>query len=172
MAVAVMCHEHAGGMLIPDDRGTMNRDDQQRQDLISSHCFVVKRDIAHAQVLLQDAVDKLLLETLAMRRDCDLQRQAAHSVHPEGPCAQTLRLGRMIEERTNANLLHLQFQDMVTQVLDHVKAGLDALETLMLAAGNDESVDETMNASGPTALRRRSNPVKSRDMRAGDVDLF
>jgi len=145
----------------------MHADEQKRKIAIISHCSEVRQDITHAEELLKDAVDKLLEETLVLRSGYD-----ASLLLDGGQAEQTLWLHRLVTEWTNASLLQLQFQDMVTQLLDRAKEGVNLLEVLALKTeAGAQAASESVPISDAEAGERKKS-VTSRGMQAGDVDFF
>ena len=146
---------------------------------IGGHFTSVKRDLSQVQDLLRDAVANLLADTLAVRTASAMQQQAALDADPETR-AKLLELGRTIDERSNAFLVSLQFQDMVTQLLDHVRVRIDALEAgcgtrAWSGEADDNPGDSVSTGDGEVqdfARMLKGKPVMSCDMRAGDVELF
>ena len=145
----------------------MDCDDQQQSGaahpLIAGQLAGVKVDLSHVQELLRDAVDNLLAEAFAIREACrNVPQEKADEATGAPQAASVLR---DIDQHAGSLLRHLQFQDMVSQLLDHVRIGIDAAETLALQGSQP--------ASPPSGLPEgKSKPVQSRDMSAGDIDLF
>jgi len=154
----------------------MSNDAQQKKAAIRDCCTEVQWNITHVQELLKEAVDKLIEETLALQRGCDASFQempGRQADVPHEPAHRQLSsLYRMVTEKTNASLLQLQFQDMVTQLLEHAKEDIERLAALALETGEGEHVDEGVSVPDAGADVRKKKPVMSRDMQAGDVDLF
>lgn len=162
-------------MLVP-----MNNDVQQIKAAIRDCCTEVQWNITQAQELLKEAVDKLIEETLSLQRGCDASfqempgRQAGvpHEQALEQAHRQSSSLCRMVTERTSASLLQLQFQDMVTQLLEYAKEDTQRLAAMVLKAGEGEQSGGGVSMPDAGADVRKKKPVMSRDMQAGDVDLF
>src|SRR5689334_20953803 len=116
----------------------MDFNDQQQVSTarlaIGGHFTSVKRDLSQVQGLLREAVANLLADALAVRTTSAMQQQAALGADPETR-EKLLELGRTIDQRSNAFLVSLQFQDMVTQLLDHVRSRIDALEATCKTQG-------------------------------------
>ena len=158
----------------------MDEPGQQRTDALNmaiiGHLVGAKRDMSQIQSLLREAVDNLLDDTFAIREACRTQ-QVAIGNGSQGSWLngqQAVDLNRAIDQRVDATLRHLQFQDMVGQLLDHVRINLEAVEALAFSgSGGTDAPDELAAdyGDGP-ALSARSKPVQSHSMQAGDIELF
>lgn len=129
-----------------------------------------RHDMVQVQTLLREAVDRLIEDTCTVREIC--------RSHLAGPVAEAIRvpLVAAIDDRMDASLRHLQFQDMVSQLLDHVSANLVAAESLVFRDPHGGSTAWNM-AAVPHPLPDdiaglRGKPVHSHTMRAGEIELF
>jgi hypothetical protein len=158
----------------------MDEPGQQRMDALNmaiiGHLVGAKRDMSQIQGLLREAVDNLLDDTFAIREACRNQQavigDGSEADWPQAP--QAAELNREIDQRVDATLRHLQFQDMVCQLLDHIRINLEAVEALAFSgSGVNADADERGSdyGDGP-ALSARSKPVQSHSMQAGDIELF
>ena len=141
----------------------MNEQHMQAGELTVSlvgHLEGARRDMSQVQALLREAVDNLLADTFAIREAWGRQRETRDAG------AAWTELSRDIEARLDASLRHLQFQDMVSQLIDPVHVNLEAAEALVCAR---DSEGEGHPARMPSP---RSKPVTTHEMRAGEIDLF
>ena len=168
----------------------MDCEDQRHSEIareaIHQHFVAVKKDLSQVQALLEEAISGLLLDTLAISEASDLQQAALLRVTSEDN-GQALALSISIGERSKTSIMHLQFQDMVSQLLDHAKARLDTVDSLGLIAEDAAAKGQGTGASRaapPMAASERAHtlakstkvmnckPVLSVDMQAGDIELF
>ena len=168
----------------------MDCDDQRHsetaREAIHQHFVAVKKDLSQVQALLEEAVSGLLVDTLAISQACDLQQAALIRGKSEDH-EQVLTLSKTIGERSKTSIMHLQFQDMVSQLLDHAKARLDTVDSLGLIAESTPAKDQgtvALKAAAPLAASERAHtlarsakvmnckPVLSVNMQAGDIELF
>ena len=170
----------------------MNSDDQIHAMAVNSalggHFSAVRKDLVQVQSLLTEAVNGLLTDSLEISSACRQQRSCIEA----GSAAdrqELLSLNRKIEQCSKSNVVHLQFQDMVHQLLDHARARLEAMEALG-SWGSDESkkvpdagagtdsakpVPEGHELAGVLARAEKKmydKPVQSCAMHAGDIELF
>jgi hypothetical protein len=168
----------------------MDSDDQRHTETarqaIHQHFVAVKKDLSQVQALLEEAVSGLLVDTLAISEACDMQQAALISGSAENH-SQVLALSKTIDERSKASIMHLQFQDMVSQLLEHAKARLDTVDSLGLIAdekaAKGQAIVSSRTAVSSAASERthtlarstkimNCKPVLSVDMQAGDIELF
>lgn len=170
----------------------MNSDDQIHAMAVSSalggHFAAVRKDLAQVQSLLTEAVNGLLVDSLEISSACRQQRSCIE-VGAAGDTEELLALSHKIEQCSKANVVHLQFQDMVHQLLDHAKARLEAMEALGswgsgegktapdASAGAEKAnpVPDGHELAGVLARAEKKmydKPVQSCAMHAGDIELF
>ena len=107
----------------------MKFDDQQRAGAaMEGHLATVKDDLRHANELLLDAVANLLTNALAISNACLRQEQVVLCDEDSRQKETLLALNREIDAQSNELIVNLQFQDMVTQLLDRVLVTIDSLE--------------------------------------------
>ena len=158
---------------------------------MNDHFVGVKNDLSHVQALLSDAITGLFEEMQAISDACRRQQKVLSELKSQ-EMEQLAAENRVIDLSAKELLVHLQFQDMVHQLLDHAKARLDAVESLGFlrdeqASNNDQSfrssshsesvgargaIDELSMALAASPQMMKSKPVKAQDMSAGDIELF
>jgi len=138
--------------------------------MISGHLASAQSDMSQVQALLRDAVEHLLVDACAIREASRLQQAVARS-DLAGAWEKTLELSQMIDLHAGSALRHLQFQDMVSQLIEHVRKHLDAMAEL---SGPEPTVSEGQGLSqhAGSPLPAGSKPVLAIDMRQGEVELF
>lgn len=138
--------------------------------MMSGHLASAQRDMSQVQALLRDAVDHLLADACAIREASRMQ-QAAAEKDRSGGWEKTLELSQMIDLHAGSALRHLQFQDMVSQLIEHVRNRLDAMAAL---AGPESSASAGAGLlrHADVPLPESSKPVMAIDMRQGEVELF
>jgi hypothetical protein len=159
MAVRIVCNGEPAAAISSENRANMNFDDEQGVGSgMGIHLAAAKGDLQLVQELLRDAVTNLLSNALAVRVACMTQLEAARCGHDARQREALLALNREIDARSNDTIVQLQFQDRVTQLLDHAVTTIDA-------------VDDDRGLGTFAALPRRK-PVMMHDMHCGDVKLF
>lgn len=142
---------------------------QQAGTKVGGQLEAVRADLSHAKRLLEDAVNSLLQDALSIRCADNQQRIVLQGDDP-GQREQLLALSRTIEAGTNNLITHLQFHDMVNQLLDHVLSGLSSMEG-GAQDGRQTCLEKCLKASRDDQAKA-GKPVLSHDMQAGDVELF
>ena len=162
----------------------MKFDDQQRAGAaMEGHLATVKDDLRHANELLLDAVSNLLTNALAISNACLKQQQVVLCDEDLRQKEQLLALNREIDARSNDLIVNLQFQDMVTQLLERVLATIDSLENSRSLTADDAGGKQCFHSTQMNSSERdaelcslaqgaRGKPVMSRDMQSGEVELF
>ena len=159
-------------------------DDQQKAGAaMEGHLATVKDDLRHANELLLDAVANLLTNALAISNACLRQEQVVLCDEDSRQKETLLALNREIDAQSNELIVNLQFQDMVTQLLDRVLVTIDSLENTRSLAADDAGEEQSFHSTQMNSSERdaelcslaqgaRGKPVMSRDMQSGEVDLF
>lgn len=167
----------------------------------------VKRELAQLRTLLEDAINKLLtcftaIESQTRQQhslslgliDCNSPEIAAASeinMSKEALIEQLDTISEQTEQNVRSAITSLQFQDMATQIIAHVRNRVDSLESIMKSISN---VHMTQNRHDPDSLsdfvqnlnhfkraideaseviaKAKYNPVSQTHMEAGDIDLF
>lgn len=158
---------------------------------MNDHFAGVKYDLSHVQSLLSEAITGLFEEVRAISDACHRQQMILGGVNtPEA--AQLMADNHMMEKSAKELVVHLQFQDMVNQLLDHAMGRLNAIESLgffcddkstgNLKTSRSDSFSDNIPRRSPEdgmtlalagASRMMHNkPVKAQDMSAGDIELF
>jgi hypothetical protein len=129
---------------------------QELSEVVGVQLSASRRDLAQAQTLLRDAIERLL--------GC---------LPPAGAAQQGDAFARALS--------NMQFQDLVSQLLrraDDRILGVDALlqELARILGGADASaIDAALQRLGAQTLapeRRTSNSIQQVNMTPGDVELF
>ncbi len=163
----------------------------------------IRKTILHAQEsvhVTERAIDQMASQdmtfALQSKQHVDEMMVDVQKVNAamNGAAQELAVITRGVEENVNTAVTTLQFQDMVTQLLGHVKRRMDALAGVAdkinavaadLTADAAPSVDEGERAQGLhracaelmellTSVRQITirNPVRQASMTTGDVELF
>jgi hypothetical protein len=131
-----------------------------------------QRDMRQVQTLLTDAVDQLIADACAIRSASRLQQSMAGG--GDADWGKSLALSHEIDQRADSALRHLQFQDMVSQLIEHVQNKL-----ALLAEDPPGRNSSNMNLDHATAVQPlpgahqgMHKPVAATSLHEGAVELF
>lgn len=90
-------------------------------------------------------------------------------------------IARHIEQDVNSAITNLQFQDMTTQLVEHTKKRIAAIEQVIRKAAQVEVTDisgrgalleEIADILAEAGQNGQKNPVRQESMESGDIELF
>lgn len=160
----------------------------------NKHLTEVETDLTQTVLLLEEAIDKLSRNFMAIHRAVDAQQDtialllAGGAAGPEQRAA-LAALPQLVGQHVNAAVTSLQFQDMTSQLLDRALrrvTGLrDFLGTLgahgaeVLAESDSEEIADLLGkvsmALAIQSLELRSSlrkAVSQQHLESGDIELF
>lgn len=160
---------------------------------------VTRADLSRVQQLFSEAIAKLIESFQAMSDQSRRDVESAMSHAAEGGAgtgrtvAELQHIAEAMEQSVGQAVMSLQFQDMVTQLIDHVSMRLDQLHGALGSIEAASALVQSIGASGfapQQADRLRAhldavraqlarlgdhasnNPVRQESFSSGEVELF
>lgn len=160
-------------------------------DVLNEEFAIVAADLSQLQGILSDAANKLSVNFRRMTASSDELRHTLRSVGANGSCNELEKLGAIVDEMASTSgttVMGLQFEDMATQLLQHVDRKLRVLADLT----RDMTVINPTTHHEPPFLRSEEldrlfamlegyrnrlevttrKVVQQQSLESGDIELF